>query len=69
MIDDLVATGGTLISTCDLLCSMGKTVVECACVVELKVGRQFKYKKVYHIIYHISYIIYHHATLNHTIVI
>lgn len=36
VIDDLVATGGTLVSACDLLASMGVSVVECACVVELK---------------------------------
>ena len=36
VIDDLVATGGTLIAACDLLVSQGATVVECACMVELK---------------------------------
>jgi adenine phosphoribosyltransferase len=36
VIDDLVATGGTLIAACDLLSSIGAVVVECACVVELK---------------------------------
>jgi hypothetical protein len=35
-IDDLVATGGTLIAACDLLASVGATIVECACMVELK---------------------------------
>eukprot|EP01041_Mallomonas_annulata_P004322 gene4322-8597_t len=36
VIDDLVATGGTLIASCDLIKSLGATVVECACIVELK---------------------------------
>jgi adenine phosphoribosyltransferase len=36
VIDDLVATGGTLIAACDLLTSVQVTVVECACMVELK---------------------------------
>jgi adenine phosphoribosyltransferase len=36
VIDDLVATGGTLIAACDLLAAVGATIVECACVVELK---------------------------------
>ena len=36
VIDDLVATGGTLMAACDLLKSAGATIVECACVVELK---------------------------------
>lgn len=36
VIDDLVATGGTLIAACDLMTSMQITVVECACMVELK---------------------------------
>jgi phosphoribosylpyrophosphate synthetase len=35
-VDDLVATGGTLIAACDLLASVGATIVECACMVELK---------------------------------
>jgi adenine phosphoribosyltransferase len=35
VIDDLIATGGTLIAACDLLTSIGATVVECACIVEL----------------------------------
>ena len=34
--DDLIATGGTLIAACDLLASVGATIVECACMVELK---------------------------------
>jgi len=36
VIDDLVATGGTLIAACDLLAAVGATIVECACMVELK---------------------------------
>lgn len=36
VIDDLVATGGTLIAACDLLTSVGAEVIECACMVELK---------------------------------
>lgn len=36
VIDDLVATGGTLSSAIQLVKSCGGTVVECACVVELK---------------------------------
>ena len=36
VIDDLVATGGTLIAACDLLKAAGATIVECACMVELK---------------------------------
>lgn len=36
VIDDLVATGGTLMAACDLLKSVGATIVECACMVELK---------------------------------
>jgi adenine phosphoribosyltransferase len=36
LIDDLVATGGTLSSGIELVKAMGGTVVECACVVELK---------------------------------
>ena len=35
VIDDLVATGGTLMATCDLLAEMGVEVVECACLVSL----------------------------------
>lgn len=37
VIDDLVATGGTLIAACNLLTAAGAVVIECACVVELKV--------------------------------
>lgn len=36
IIDDLVATGGTLSSAISLVKMLGGTVVECACVVELK---------------------------------
>jgi adenine phosphoribosyltransferase len=36
VIDDLVATGGTLIAACDILKAIGATIVECACMVELK---------------------------------
>jgi len=36
LIDDLVATGGTLSSGIELVHKVGATVVECACVVELK---------------------------------
>jgi adenine phosphoribosyltransferase len=36
VIDDLVATGGTLSSAIQLVQACGATVVECACVVELK---------------------------------
>eukprot|EP00560_Eucampia_antarctica_P005270 CAMPEP_0197835318 /NCGR_PEP_ID=MMETSP1437-20131217/25378_1 /TAXON_ID=49252 ORGANISM="Eucampia antarctica, Strain CCMP1452" /NCGR_SAMPLE_ID=MMETSP1437 /ASSEMBLY_ACC=CAM_ASM_001096 /LENGTH=215 /DNA_ID=CAMNT_0043440655 /DNA_START=97 /DNA_END=744 /DNA_ORIENTATION=- len=36
IIDDLVATGGTLSSSIQLVQALGGTVVECACVVELK---------------------------------
>jgi len=36
VIDDLVATGGTLIAACDLLASQKAVIVECACMVELK---------------------------------
>jgi adenine phosphoribosyltransferase len=36
VIDDLVATGGTLIAACDLLAAVKATIVECACIVELK---------------------------------
>lgn len=36
IIDDLVATGGTLSSAISLVKLLGATVVECACVVELK---------------------------------
>ena len=36
IIDDLIATGGTLMAAMDLLTNNGCTVVECACIVELK---------------------------------
>jgi adenine phosphoribosyltransferase len=36
IIDDLVATGGTLGSAISLVKELGGTVVECACIVELK---------------------------------
>jgi len=36
LVDDLVATGGTLSSGIELVKHMGGTVVECACAVELK---------------------------------
>ena len=36
LIDDLVATGGTLVAGIDLVKGMGGEVVEAACVVELK---------------------------------
>ncbi|KAL3759776.1 hypothetical protein ACHAWU_007520 [Discostella pseudostelligera] len=36
IVDDLVATGGTLSSAIELVHLLGGTVVECACVVELK---------------------------------
>ena len=36
LVDDLVATGGTLSSGIELVRAMGATVVECACIVELK---------------------------------
>jgi adenine phosphoribosyltransferase len=42
VIDDLVATGGTLIAACSLLAAAGAEVVECACVVELKVLDGYK---------------------------
>ena len=36
VIDDLIATGGTLLAALELLVGVGATVVECACIVELK---------------------------------
>lgn len=35
VIDDLIATGGTLLAACTLLEKLGANVVECACIVEL----------------------------------
>eukprot|EP00903_Cladosiphon_okamuranus_P017518 g16133.t1 len=46
LVDDLVATGGTLMAGVDLVKSLGAEVVECACMIELKalngVGRLHK---------------------------
>ena len=36
LVDDLVATGGTLSSGIELVRAVGATVLECACIVELK---------------------------------
>jgi adenine phosphoribosyltransferase len=36
VIDDLIATGGTLAAALELLIGLGANVVECACIVELK---------------------------------
>eukprot|EP00752_Nemacystus_decipiens_P003792 g3489.t2 len=36
LVDDLVATGGTLLAGVDLVKSLGAEVVECACMIELK---------------------------------
>ncbi|CAM9554464.1 unnamed protein product [Choristocarpus tenellus] len=36
LVDDLVATGGTLIAGVDLLKGLGAEVLECACMIELK---------------------------------
>ncbi|CAM9331042.1 unnamed protein product [Discosporangium mesarthrocarpum] len=36
LVDDLVATGGTLIAGVDLVKRLGAEVVECACMIELK---------------------------------
>ena len=36
VLDDLVATGGTLIAACELLVALGAVVVDCGCIVELK---------------------------------
>ncbi len=35
VIDDLIATGGTLIASCNLVERLGATVVECAAIVDL----------------------------------
>ena len=51
VIDDLVATGGTLSSAIELVRMAGGVVVECACIVELKFlipSRVELYKKVRH---------------------
>lgn len=36
VLDDLIATGGTLMAALELLTGAGANVVECACIVELK---------------------------------
>jgi adenine phosphoribosyltransferase len=36
LIDDLLATGGTLCSGIELVKSMGATTIECGCLVELQ---------------------------------
>ena len=49
VIDDLVATGGTLSSAIELVRMAGGVVVECACIVELKFlipSRKELYEKV-----------------------
>ena len=49
IIDDLVATGGTLSAAIELVHMLGGVVVECACVVELKMfipSRQSMYDKM-----------------------
>jgi adenine phosphoribosyltransferase len=48
VIDDLVATGGTLIAACNLLASQGATIVECACMVELKFLEGYKKLQALH---------------------
>ncbi|CAD7935181.1 unnamed protein product [Amoebophrya sp. A120] len=42
IIDDLVATGGTLLAACDLVSTAGAEIVECACIVELKALRGYE---------------------------
>ena len=37
LIDDLIATGGTVVAGCDLVKGRGGVVVECACMIELGV--------------------------------
>lgn len=46
LIDDLVATGGTLVAGIDLVKGLGGKVVECACVVEIKaLNAEAKFKE------------------------
>ena len=55
VIDDLVATGGTLSSAIELVQMAGGVVVECACIVELKFlipSRKELYEKVRKILYY-----------------
>eukprot|EP00392_Amoebophrya_sp_AT5.2_P002871 g2876.t1 len=42
IIDDLVATGGTLVAACDLVAKAGGHIVECGCVVELRALEGYK---------------------------
>ena len=44
LIDDLVATGGTLSAAIECVQMMGGSVVECACIVELKFFREQRMK-------------------------
>lgn len=48
IIDDLVATGGTLIAACDLMSAAGFQIVECACIVELKMLQGYAKLKAKH---------------------
>lgn len=48
IVDDLVATGGTLIAACDLVEGCGGEVIECACVVELKALKGFEKVRAKH---------------------
>eukprot|EP00608_Synchroma_pusillum_P011162 CAMPEP_0198420694 /NCGR_PEP_ID=MMETSP1452-20131203/1085_1 /TAXON_ID=1181717 /ORGANISM="Synchroma pusillum, Strain CCMP3072" /LENGTH=207 /DNA_ID=CAMNT_0044140861 /DNA_START=55 /DNA_END=678 /DNA_ORIENTATION=- len=48
VIDDLVATGGTLLAAANLLASLGAVVVECACLVELKALAGFERLRAAH---------------------
>jgi adenine phosphoribosyltransferase len=49
LIDDLVATGGTLIAAIELVKSVGGVVAECACVVEIKaLNAREKFQKAGH---------------------
>jgi 5'-methylthioadenosine phosphorylase len=36
LIDDLIATGGTMIGACSLIENLGGQIVECACIIELE---------------------------------